>query len=338
MKILLSEEQKKELEISHKQERDKRKADRIKAVLLRAENWSQVQISQALRIRIDTVHDHLCDYIKESRLATCNGGSSSKLNKSQTEELIIHLESATYDKVCSICEYVYKTYGILYSVSGMTKWLKKNNFSYKKPKGTPLKASALEQEEFMERYLNLVTNLPTDEVIEFGDAVHPTMATKITGGWIRKGKDKLISTTASRTRVNLFGSINLNSMSVTIDQYQTINSSSLESHFAKLKDKYPDQKVINLILDRGAYNISKDTLKAAEKYGIKLHHLPSYSPNLNPIERLWKVMNEYVRNNVFFASPKEFKQAIMDFFTHKWNLIKNNLRPRINDNFQIISK
>ena len=115
MKILLSEKQKQELETCHKQERDKRKADRIKAVLLRAKNWSQIQISQALRIGIDTVHDHLCNYLKESGLETCNGGSSSKLNKSQTAELIIHLESVTYDKVCSICEYVYKTYGILYS-------------------------------------------------------------------------------------------------------------------------------------------------------------------------------------------------------------------------------
>lgn len=337
MKFHLSVSEKIELENLHKKERNK-KADRIKAVLLREEGWSQVQISQALRIGVDTVHDHLCDYLEENRLECSNGGSSSKLNKSQTESLINHLELVTYDKVSLICEYVHKTYGINYSVSGMTKWLKKNNFSYKKPKGTPLKASVLEQEKFMGEYLNLVSNLPEDEVIEFGDGVHPTMATKITGGWIRKGKDKLISTTASRTRINLFGSINLNNMSVTIDQYQTINSCSLESHFAKLSNKYPDKKAIHLILDRGGYNISEATKKAAGKYRIKLHHLPSYSPNLNPIERLWKVMNEYVRNNRFFASAKEFREAIMTFFTHKWQIIKNDMRPRINDNFQAITK
>jgi transposase len=33
---------------------------------------------------------------------------------------------------------------------------------------------------------------------------------------------------------------------------------------------------------------------------IKLHFLPPYSPNLNPIKRLWKVMNEKVRNNRLF--------------------------------------
>lgn len=338
MKLQLKKSEKSELEIRHKQARDKREADRIKAVLLRSENWTQVEISQALRISIDTVHDHLEDYLKESRLKTENGGSSSKLNKSQTLELIHHLEHITYDKVQSICVYVYKRYKVRYSVSGMTKWLKKNKFSYKKPKGTPLKASTLEQEKFIEKYLNLITNLGEDEVIEFGDGVHPTMSTKITGGWIRKGKDKLIPTTASRTRINLFGSINLNDMSVTIDQYQTINSASLEKHFAKLQSKYADKKIINIILDRGAYNISKATLEAAKKYNVKIIHLPAYSPNLNPIERLWKVMNEHVRNNVFFASPKQFKDAITNFFNHKWNLIKNHMRPRINDNFQIITK
>ncbi|CDG22371.1 protein of unknown function [Xenorhabdus poinarii G6] len=28
--------------------------------------------------------------------------------------------------------------------------------------------------------------------------------------------------------------------------------------------------------------------------------LPPYSPNLNPIERLWKYANEQIRNNVYF--------------------------------------
>ena len=38
-----------------------------------------------------------------------------------------------------------------------------------------------------------------------------------------------------------------------------------------------------------------------------LHILPPYSPNLNPIERVWKVMNEHVRNNEVFSSFKKFK-------------------------------
>lgn len=40
--------------------------------------------------------------------------------------------------------------------------------------------------------------------------------------------------------------------------------------------------------------------------------LPPYSPNLNPIERLW-IMNEQVRNNRFLKGAKDFKEAISRF-------------------------
>lgn len=143
---------------------------------------------------------------------------------------------------------------------------------------------------------------PENESIEFGDGVHPTMATKVTCGWIRKGQDKMIATTASRTRMNLFGSINLETMSVSINEYETLDSLAMDAHFKKLREKYPTALRIHLILDHGPYNKSSETQESARKYGVKIHCLPTYSPNLNPIERLWKIMNKKVRNNIFFKS------------------------------------
>ena len=55
MKITLPSEEKQKLEILHSQEKNRRKADRIKSVLLRDEGWSLTKISQALRIHSDTV-------------------------------------------------------------------------------------------------------------------------------------------------------------------------------------------------------------------------------------------------------------------------------------------
>ena len=40
----------------------------------------------------------------------------------------------------------------------------------------------------------------------------------------------------------------------------------------------------------------------AARLGIKLLHLLRYSPNLNLIERAWKVRNEQVRDNVKFLN------------------------------------
>jgi len=164
------------------------------------------------------------------------------------------------------------------------------------------------------------------------------MATKISCGWIRKGKDKTISTTASRTRINLMGAINLENMQVDIEKYETINSESMIEFFDLLKQSYSNAPRIHIILDRGPYNISALTHKSAKEKNIVIHLLPAYSPNLNPIERLWKVMNEYSRNNKVFSSAKEFRQQIMDFFNITWPGISNSMRGRINDNFQEIRR
>ena len=88
----------------------------------------------------------------------------------------------------------------------------------------------------------------------------------------------------------------------------------LKDYFRLLRAKYPDGQKIHLILDRGPYNRSVETVLAAKLLNIEIHFLPAYSPNLNPIERLWKIMNEFTRNNTFFHSAKDFRTAINHFF------------------------
>lgn len=338
MKITLTPAIRESLEKQHKKERDKRVADRIKAVLLAAEGWTQTQIAQALRIDRDTVYQHLKDYTTQNKLKHESGGSQTSLNAEQTKELIPHLEQNTYVKASDICEYVKEKYGVIYSTSGITKWLKANKFSYKNPKGVPAKADPEKQTAFITYYEGLKKNTPTNEPIEFGDAVHPTMATKVTAGWIRIGVDKPIETTASRTRINVFGSINLATMSLTTTQAVSIKSHVIAAHFQKLRQKYPDAPKIHFVLDNGPYNISEETREAARLCCIELHYLPTYSPNLNPIERLWKVMNEQVRNNRYFSSAKEFRQSITDFLEKTWPTIAFQMVDRINDNFSIVKK
>ncbi|SNX50670.1 hypothetical protein VTH8203_04331 [Vibrio thalassae] len=50
MKIILTPQQKQQLEDMHDSTCDGRVRDRLKAVLLASEGWSQTMISQALRI------------------------------------------------------------------------------------------------------------------------------------------------------------------------------------------------------------------------------------------------------------------------------------------------
>ena len=70
---------------------------------------------------------------------------------------------------------------------------------------------------------------------------------------------------------------------------------------------------------------------------ITLHFLPPYSPNLNPIERLWKLMNENVINNRYYEKFQNFKEAVMGFL-EGLNLgnqgMETVLKSRLTDNFR----
>ena len=334
-KITLSPEEKATLEERHKKCRDSIESDRIKAVLLRSESWTTTQIAQALRIHDSTVTRHLKDWKCQKKVTVQKGGSSSLLSQSQTKELIAHLSKNLYHHTHCIASYIKKRWGLTYSVSGLNKWLKRHHFVYKKPKGRPYKADCQAQSQFIKHYRDLKKSIKTDETLMFIDSVHPTQATKLSYGWIKKGQTREISTTAGRTRLNVIGAIDLNSLENTvINHYDRINTESMIDFLALLKKQYSSKKKIHLILDRAGYHRSEDLRKKAQLIGIEFHYLPPYSPNLNPIERLWKVMNEYVRNNRFFETGKEFKEKVLDFFEHTLPKIATQLTSRINDNFQ----
>ena len=54
----------------------------------------------------------------------------------------------------------------------------------------------------------------------------------------------------------------------------------------QLRSAYPCRPLI-LVWDNVSYHHAKAVQKRAEQLGIQLGYLPPYSPDLQPIERLW---------------------------------------------------
>ena len=322
----------------HKTCREQKECDRIKAILLRNKGWSLPKIAEALLIHEKSIKRYIDDYLDKGKLKLESGGSDSYLSKEQTKALNLHLSEVTYLHQHQIITYVKATFNIVYTVSGMNKWLHQNGFSYKKPKGVPHKFDEALQAEFIKKYEALNESLSVDEPLLFMDAVHPTQATKITAGWIKKGTDKPINTTGSRTRLNLVGAIRLGYLADTvIERYDTVNGDSIINFFNKVRSQYSSSKTIHLVLDGAGYHRSTVVKAEAKKLDIQLHYLPPYSPNLNPIERLWKVMNKHARNGEYFATAKLFREKIDDFFTKTLPDIADTLDSWINDNFQTLT-
>jgi hypothetical protein len=107
------------------------------------------------------------------------------------------------------------------------------------------------------------------------DAVHPTQATKVSSGWIRKGVDKPIETTGSRTRMNVVGAVRLNHLAeAVVHDYETENGSTITVFLEHVKQKYLSKNTIHLVLDGAGYHRSKEVKDKATELGITLHYLP----------------------------------------------------------------
>ena len=69
---------------------------------------------------------------------------------------------------------------------------------------------------------------------------------------------------------------------------------------------------ITVVLDNAAYQRCTLVQTLAEQLGIRLLFLPSYSPNLNLIERLWRFVRKQSLNSTWFDSFEQFQAAIDD--------------------------
>ena len=67
---------------------------------------------------------------------------------------------------------------------------------------------------------------------------------------------------------------------------------------------------IKLVLDNARYQRCKAVIEHAKAVGVELVFLPTYSPNLNLIERLWKFVKAEVLNAAYHADFDNFAKTI----------------------------
>ncbi|WP_139204106.1 IS630 family transposase [Xenorhabdus japonica] len=339
MKIHLTSDQKRALELMHDTTRDGQVRDCIKAVLLASEGWTAQMIAQALRIHESTVSHHLKDYFSQEKLTPENGGSQGHLSAEKTADLVKYLTANLMHTTAQIVAYVWSRWQIAFTVAGMTKWLHRQGFSDRKPMGVPHKFDADKQQQFIDTYKALKDGPGQNEPILFIDAVHPTQSTKLSHGWMKAGKQhvKAATTTGSRTRLNIMGALNLQRIEEPIiREYPSINERSVAYFLGVIRETYPLSQKLHIILDGAGYHRTNLVKDIAEVFNIELHYLPPYSPNLNPIERLWKYANEQIRNNVYFPDAKTFRETLRRFFHITLPEKAKELTTRLTDNFQIL--
>jgi len=344
----LTEEQVFSLKQAHKTIKDKKLADRIKAVLYLDYGLGYEQTVRLLMLDETTLRRYVKKFQEQGidGLLECHYlGGQSRLTPVQEGKLKDFLTNKTATTAKEVVDHIKKIYGLKYSTIGVTKLLHRLGFSYKKPKVIPGKANRLKQEQFLQTYQELKDGLGSKDQIYFVDSTHPSHNTLLSYGWILKGKrnDKYIKTNTGRDRLNLNGALSLNyhpenkikAIKAIVLEEKTINSEATINLLKTIKKKQKQGKAY-LILDNASHHHSRVVGHWLLHHPrFKLVFLPPYSPNLNIIERLWRFFHQKVTVNHYFETFAEFKNASLDFFKDL-KQYQPQLATLLTDNFQII--
>jgi transposase len=338
MKDFLPAQEVRRLKAAHRLEKDRKRADRIKTILALNEGLSYQQVAKLLLLDDTTIRRYLQEF-KDSGvdglLEDRYQGSMGLLPEIEIRSLENHLQEHTYQSVKAICWYVRRTFGVSYSIAGMTHLLHRRGFVYKKTTVVPGRFDPRKQAFFRKFYTALKECKNPEDRIYFLDATHPQHNTKAAYGWMYKGDVKTVKGNSGRQRLNLNGAVNLADMQITVLEEKTINTQAMIRLLRTLARKQRKGTIYALV-DNAPYNHSKHLKAYLKKHQrIEVFYLPPYSPNLNPIERLWLFFQKKLLYNAYYPTFKEFQSACHEFFAN-FKQHDAELKTLLTDSFQTL--
>lgn len=166
----------------------------------------------------------------------------------------------------------------------------------------------------------------------FIDAAHFVFTTYIGSLWcfVRC----FIKSPSGRSRFNVLGALDaVTQEMITIVNDSYINSGSVCALMKKIAERNINMP-ITLFLDNAKYQKCKLVWEMALTLNIDLVYLPSYSPNLNLIERFWKFVKKKSLYSKYYKSFGCFKDAIKNVIDNGHTTHKNELKSLLTLKFQ----
>jgi transposase len=118
-----------------------------------------------------------------------------------------------------------------------------------------------------------------------------------------------IPTPAGRKRFNVLGAVDaLTKELITVVNETTVNAETVCQLLVKLA-AHVTEGSITVVLDNARYQKYALVQEYAAALGIELLYLPSFSPHLNLIERLWRFVRKECLYSHYYATYPEFRAA-----------------------------
>lgn len=175
-------------------------------------------------------------------------------------------------------------------------------------------------------------------VVLFVDAAHFVMGAFL--GMLWCFARVLLPSSSGRKRYNVLGAYDpVRHEVVTLTNDTVVNQETFCALLDKIAVCYAETGLpVTLVLDNARYQKCQSVFDKAKALGMELLYLPTYSPNLNLIERLWRFVKKQVLYSRHYDKFAAFKESIDNCLRNLGIRFKGNMQTLMTLKFQLFSK
>ena len=259
-------------------------------------------------------------------------GPKPRLTKEEKQKLSDRIvagpEVCGYDRAiwnaAMIAIEIEKQFGVTYSPRYVSTLLKQMGFTYQKAKFVPgkIEDAAWQQtrQEWEEQVWPEILAKAASEGADifFGDEVSFAQWGSLGRTWAPKGKQPTVKTSGKRKGLKIFGVIALGSGDFIYQECEGKFNGQSYIEFLDSVLKQRSSRPVILIEDGAPYHrgAAVKQYKADQEKQQRLftYRLPSYSPDKNPIEKLWKKTKADATHCKYFPSFDDLRNAVITAF------------------------
>src|SRR3954465_4375144 len=187
--------------------------------------------------------------------------------------------------------------------------------SWKKAKKLLGRADPERRQAFIEQLQDVLAGAQRDQhLLVYLDEAHIHQDADLGDGWAKCGERLWVASTSPglSARVSFYGVSLYNEGQVRLWSYPRANGDHTIDVLRRLRAEAPDRKLI-VLWDGAPDHRAKAVREVATTLGIELMPLPGYSPDLMPVEALWRWLREDVTSHHCHASAEDLTRRVADF-------------------------
>jgi putative transposase len=200
-------------------------------------------------------------------------------------------------------------------------WLRDAGLVWRRPRPV-IRPKDPDREKKLSALRALLKGLPADETAVFMDEVDVNLNPKVGCQWMKRGEQAAVETPGNNEKRYLAGGIHWRTGRVILTEGKPKEGRSAAlflRHLDDLRRAFRHYKVIHVLCDNaGTHTAEGSKLVRAylTEWGhrVRVHYLPKYSPDTNPIERVWWRLHEAVTRNHRCQTMQGLLDLTFDWF------------------------